>query len=136
MPVKATFAGGVVLNGDRVLVLEDAWGEWVLPESEFLSGQHYSSAATRGVAEATALKARLMRPLPATRGVSRRTNQEVEKAVRWFLMTLESTTLVTPRNGFRQAVWLSLGEAARRLSWEENRVIITTVRSLAEEPLG
>ena len=58
-----------MVNGDRVLLLENARGEWVFPKGKLERGEHYSRAAIREVAEETGLRARVVRSLQLTRYV-------------------------------------------------------------------
>jgi 8-oxo-dGTP pyrophosphatase MutT (NUDIX family) len=129
MRIKEIAAGGVVVNGDRVLLLENARGEWVFPKGKLERGEHYSRAAIREVAEETGLRARVVRPLQLTCYVYQSGGQPIEKTVHWFLMAPESGTVVMPVERFRQAIWLGLDDAAHRLTWEEDRGLIAAARA-------
>jgi 8-oxo-dGTP pyrophosphatase MutT (NUDIX family) len=129
MRIKEIAAGGVVVNGDRVLLLENARGEWVFPKGKLERGEHYSRAAIREVAEETGLRARVVCALPQTRYVYQMGEQPIEKTVHWFLMAPESGTVVMPVERFRQAIWLGLDDAAHRLTWEEDRGLIAAARA-------
>jgi 8-oxo-dGTP pyrophosphatase MutT (NUDIX family) len=133
MPIREVSAGGVVVNGDRVLVLENPRGEWVLPKGKLERGEDHARAATREVGEETGLRARILRPITSTGYTYERGGEPVEKTVHWFLMAPESATVVIPMHGFRQALWLSLDDAAERLTWEGERGLIAAVRESAEQ---
>ena len=108
-------------------------GDWVLPKGKLHRGEHYAHAATREVAEETGLRAGILRPLQSTHYTYLSGGEPIDKTVHWFLMTPKSGTVLVPVERFRQAAWLSLEEAAQRLTWEEDRGLIATVLWLNEE---
>lgn len=133
MRIVEISAGGVVVVGDRVLALEMDNGDWTLPKGKLRTGEHYSHAAVREVAEETGVRATVVRPLQSTHYIYQSDGRPIEKTVHWFLMTPDSGTVVVPVESSRRATWLTLDEAATRLTWEEDRGLIATVRWLKQE---
>jgi 8-oxo-dGTP pyrophosphatase MutT (NUDIX family) len=132
--IREVSAGGVVLAGDRVLVLETVKGAWVLPKGKLQSGEDYARAAIREVAEETGVRARVVRKLDITRYSYQSRGQTIQKSVHWFVMTPESGTVVLPTHGFRQVVWLSPDDAVARLSGKAERELLAALHRPMEEP--
>jgi 8-oxo-dGTP pyrophosphatase MutT (NUDIX family) len=120
-------AGGLVIAGDRIVVLQNASGTWVLPKGKLRSGEDYARAAIREVGEETGVRARVVRKLEITRYSYQSRGHAIEKSVYWFLMEPESGTVVLPTDGFRRVVWLSLDEAVEKLSWEGERGVVAAL---------
>ncbi len=87
---------------------------WVLPKGHIESGESPAEAAVREVREEAGVSAELLEPVEDVRiHVG-----DADQVIRYFLMRATSDAL--PGEG-RQAVWLPLAEAERRLSFEEAR---------------
>ncbi len=118
--------------GRRILVVQTADGAWVLPKGKLRPGEDREPAALREVAEESGLRARIVRDLGDTRYSFESRGSVVEKIVYWFLMEPEAATVVQPTPGFREVAWLSVDEAAARLTYTQERSLVAGLISPPE----
>lgn len=84
-------AGVVVFSGERVLVIRNRFGEWVLPKGKVEPREALEAAALREVEEETGVRAEILRPIGRSEYTycSDRTGDTVDKVVHWFLGRIE-----------------------------------------------
>jgi 8-oxo-dGTP diphosphatase len=137
-------AGAVVLraagDGARevLAVHRPRYQDWSLPKGKLEPGESLPAAAVREVAEETAHSIRLMSPLDDSR---HRSSKSAEKRVSWWhgLAVAEAPVeLGDPEHPVDesslevdQVAWLSLTEAAERLSYQQDRELLAQA---AEQP--
>ncbi|MCR4401927.1 MAG: NUDIX domain-containing protein [Firmicutes bacterium] len=80
-------AGVVVFRGDRVLVIKNRFGEWVLPKGRVEPGETPEVAALREVEEETGVRAEILGSAGTSEYTyaSEGTGEPVDKVVYWFL---------------------------------------------------
>jgi 8-oxo-dGTP pyrophosphatase MutT (NUDIX family) len=128
-----TSAGGVILDDSRrVLVLRRRQeGTWVLPKGRVEPGESLSQTATREVEEETGLKGlRVMREIGLVRYVFywRPDNVNYRKTVHYFLMRLNGgSSELKMEDDFSEHAWLPADEAARQLTFENDRRIVRSI---------
>ena len=111
-------AGGIVFNGDKVLVLRNWKGVWVFPKGHVELGESREEAALREVFEETGLHARIGGPAGMS---SFHFYSYIDKAVHrkivyWFEM--ETTeTLVTVNREVRSGTFVPATDALKLLSF-------------------
>ncbi|MGE5592544.1 MAG: NUDIX hydrolase [Betaproteobacteria bacterium] len=84
---KEVSAGVIVFRGDRVLVIKNRFGEWVLPKGKVEAGETLEAAALREVEEETGVRAVVLgrAGTSAYTYLSERSGEPVDKAVYWFV---------------------------------------------------
>lgn len=128
-----TSAGGVILDAQkRVLVLRRRQeGTWVLPKGRMEKGESLWQTATREVEEETGLKGlRVVRELGLVRYVFywKPDNVNYRKTVHYFLMKLDSgIPALKLEEDFSDHAWLAPEEAARTLTFENDRRIVRSI---------
>lgn len=128
-------AGGVVVGGDKVLVIRHARGEWIMPKGHLEPDEGPEEAALREVREETGLVAEILAPLGETRYVYRRKGETLlrPKRVLWYLMRPLSNPgelRLASGEGLLAAVWLSWEEARQKLTWAGDKDILQRAADL------
>lgn len=111
-------AGGIVFNGDRVLVLKNWKGVWIFPKGHVELGESHEEAALREVFEESGLHARIVGPagMSSFRFYSYIDKAVHQKIVYWFEMeTIE--TLVTVNREVRSGTLVPAAEALKLLNF-------------------
>ena len=114
-------AGGVVVRGDRVLVVHRArYDDWTLPKGKLESDESWEDAALREVLEETGLRCTLGEPLGSTTYAP----GGIDKEVRWFRMEPTDDS-GTPDGEVDELRWLTPAQALELLSYESERELLT-----------
>jgi 8-oxo-dGTP pyrophosphatase MutT (NUDIX family) len=131
-PVLA--AGGVVWrrNGDGglevVLVHRPRYDDWSLPKGKLNPGETDEEAAQREVEEEASVVTALGPELPTTTYLDRSGKR---KRVRYWAMTVVSGA-PEAANEVDRVEWVPLGEAARRISYERDVVVLDALPGALE----
>lgn len=121
---QATHAGGVVYrlgNATPELLLVTAKVDpsvWVLPKGHIEPGESPDQTAVREIFEETGVTARIVEFLMTSRQVVRGTSQQIE----YYL--LEGLAEDTAGEG-RRIAWLAGDAAIRRITFDEQRAVLT-----------
>jgi 8-oxo-dGTP pyrophosphatase MutT (NUDIX family) len=127
-------AGGVVvrtIDGEhRILVIRDPYKNWGLPKGHLEKGEKSGEAATREVREETGLKDLVLGPELATIDWYFRSDGKlIHKFCAFYLMESASGEPVPEAaEGITECVWMSLDEAAARISYDNARDVVTAAR--------
>ena len=122
-------AGGVVWRRspagevEVLLVHRPRYDDWSLPKGKLDPGEDHVTAALREVEEETGLRGELGPELPSTSYVDRRGRS---KSVRYWAMTAAGGGF-TPTDEVDEAVWLPVGAAKDRLTYERDRSVVDAV---------
>jgi len=111
-------AGGIVFNGDKVLVLKNLKGVWVFPKGHVELGESHEQAALREVLEESGLHARIVGKagMSSFHFYSYMDKAVHRKIVYWFEM--ETTdTVVTVNRELRTGEFFQEADALRMLSF-------------------
>jgi 8-oxo-dGTP pyrophosphatase MutT (NUDIX family) len=128
-------AGGVVLDGDRVVVIvpvkRAADGRRVLglPKGHLDGDETPEQAATREVAEETGVDGELIDELGDVRYRYERRGRRIEKAVRFYLFQYRGGDLADHDHEIEEARWMPLDQAARELTYPGEREMIQRAMS-------
>lgn len=134
-PESEVSAGGVLVDGNEVLVIRHARGEWVMPKGHLEAGESPEEAALREVREETGLGAEILGHLGETTYAYRRKGETVlrPKRVIWYLMrplTPRDRLALARGEGMLEAAWLGWEEAQKRLTWPGDRSIVRRAAGL------
>lgn len=123
-------AGGVVVNGDDVLVIvpkrRDATGAKVLalPKGHIDGDETAEQAATREVREEGGVDAELLDDLGEVHYRYKRGGRLIDKRVRFFLFSYVSGSPENHDHEISEARWMALAEAAKALTYPGEREMI------------
>ena len=123
-------AGGVVLNGEQVLVVvpkrRSANGSKVLalPKGHVDGDEKPEEAAQREVREEGGVEADLIELLGDVRYRYRRGGRLIDKRVRFFLFAYRSGSPDDHDHEIAQARWIALDEAATALTYQGEREMV------------
>jgi 8-oxo-dGTP pyrophosphatase MutT (NUDIX family) len=121
-------AGGIVFNGDKVLVLRNLKGVGVFPQGHVELGESHEQTALREVLEETGLRARIVGKagMSSFHFFSYLDKAVHRKIVYWFEM--ETTdTVVTVNRELRMGAFFPVGEAMRMLSFPNDVTNLTAI---------
>jgi 8-oxo-dGTP pyrophosphatase MutT (NUDIX family) len=128
-------AGGLVVRGDEVLLINPRPARWQLPKGHVEQGEDAPTAALREVREETGVSARIVAPLPEIHYAYAAGRQlRVEKRVDYYLMAYVdgSERDADPREVL-QARWVRWDEALALLSFANEREVAAVARQVAVE---
>ena len=133
-------AGGVVVRDRDVIVIvpvkRDAQGGRVLglPKGHPDGDESPDAAAAREVSEETGVQADLIEPLGEVRYSYERKGRRVLKHVAFYLFEYRSGDLADHDHEIEEARWMPLEQAARSLSYDGERQMVSRALSrLSEE---
>jgi 8-oxo-dGTP pyrophosphatase MutT (NUDIX family) len=124
-------AGGVVVRDGQVAVIvpvkRGAGGIRVLglPKGHPDGEETPEQAATREIREETGLTAELIEPLGEAHYHYERRGRRVPKTVAFFLFQYRSGSLEDHDHEIEEARWMPLAQAARELTYEREREIVS-----------
>jgi 8-oxo-dGTP pyrophosphatase MutT (NUDIX family) len=128
-------AGGVVLDGDRVVVIvpvkRAAGGRRVLalPKGHPNGEESPEEAARREVAEEAGVQGELIGELGDVHYRYERRRRRVAKRVRFFLYRYSSGDVADHDHEIEEARWMPLEQAARELTYEGEREMVRRAMS-------
>jgi len=111
-------AGGIVFNGDKVLVLRNLKGVWVFPKGHVELGESHEQAALREVLEESGLHALIVGKagMSSFHFFSYIDKVVHLKIVYWFEMETMDTQITVNRE-LRMGMFFQTAEAVRMLSF-------------------
>ncbi len=121
-------AGGIVFNGEKVLVLRNLKGVWVFPKGHVELGESHEQAALREVLEESGLHALIVGKagLSSFHFYSYMDKAVHRKIVYWFEMETTDTQ-VTVNRELRGGGFFGAAEAVRMLSFPNDVANLKTV---------
>jgi 8-oxo-dGTP pyrophosphatase MutT (NUDIX family) len=128
-------AGGVVVDGDRVVVIvpvkraPDGRRVLGLPKGHLDGDETPEQAATREVAEETGVDGELIDELGDVRYGYERRGRRIMKAVRFYLFRYRGGDLADHDHEIEEARWMPLDQAARELTYSGEREMIRRAMS-------
>ena len=133
--VRDVSAGGVAYRIgptgiDVVLVGRHEPERWVLPKGTPNQGESLDQTAVREVSEETGIQVRLIRPLHDIQYWFVLHGVRHYKTVHFYLMEAVGGDTSLHDHEYDEAVWFPIGEAERRLSFANERLVVT--RAAAE----
>ena len=139
-------AGGVVVRRDtetRVplfLLICDSYKNWGFPKGHVEAGERPVAAAQREVEEETGLRGLEVRaPIDTIDWYFRFRGRLIHKVCDFYLMELEpgapADTVPQHAEGITACEWATFGDAAKRISYENARRVLTRARAMVSEPV-
>ncbi len=128
-------AGGVVVDGDRVVVIvpvkRSADGRRVLglPKGHLDGDETPEQAARREVAEEAGVSGELVDELGEVSYTYERRGRRVAKRVRFYLFRYASGDVANHDHEIEEARWIPLAQAARELTYEGEREMVRRAMS-------
>jgi 8-oxo-dGTP diphosphatase len=112
-----------------LLVHRPRYDDWSFPKGKLDPGETVEEAALREVLEETGVKCRIIRKLATMRYAYRTRNagRLRPKVVHYFLMERVEGDIQVPGEEVDLADWLEFDEADRRLSYQPDRKLLTSL---------
>lgn len=109
-----------------MLVHRPKYDDWSFPKGKLEPGETVEETALREVTEETGLKCRIIGRLATSRYNyrTRRAEPPRPKVVHYFLMERVSGRIRVPGDEIDQAAWFDLDEAARVLTYSNDRKLL------------
>jgi 8-oxo-dGTP pyrophosphatase MutT (NUDIX family) len=120
-------AGGVVFAGDKVFLIQNDKGEWVLPKGVIKSGESAGEVAVVRVKYEAGVSAKILAPAGETYyeffSVSRRA--PISNKIDWFIMQADAEDYsINKDEGFQDGGFFSADEAADRITYSQDRALV------------
>ena len=120
-------AGGAVFLGDKVFLLQNDKGEWVLPKGVIREGESPSEVAIGRVGYEAGIKAKIVAPAGETCyeffSISRRA--PICNKIDWFIMESESEQFkVNAEEGFQSGGYFPMDRAANMVTYSQDRALV------------
>ncbi|MDY3052622.1 MAG: NUDIX hydrolase [Ndongobacter sp.] len=128
-------AGGVVVDGNSVLVLKKYRGDWVLPKGRLEKDETLEQAALREVREESGVDCEIIRYVGFVKYNYRHSNGErVQKTVHYYYMIEKKGRLKPQREeGFCEATFMPWRKAAALLRHDSERNMVRNTFRIVDE---
>jgi 8-oxo-dGTP pyrophosphatase MutT (NUDIX family) len=134
MDTEILAAGGIVIDHGTgtpqvLLVHRPRYDDWSFPKGKLEPGETVEEAALREVREESGLECRIIRKLAVTQYNYQTRNKGLRKpkAVHYFLMERLGGDIQVPGEEVDRAEWLEFDQAARRLTYAQDRELLDLV---------
>lgn len=120
-------AGGVVFYGNKVLLLRNDKGEWVLPKGKILESELTTQTAINKVEEETGVKANILGTAGETvyEFFSRSRQSKVCNAIIWYVMESKNTEHdINKEKGFLDGGFFKIKDALNILTHNNDKAIV------------
>ncbi len=120
-------AGGVVFYGDKVLLLRNEKGEWVLPKGVIRKGDISSEVAIRRVREEAGVTAEIVSPAGNTNyeffSVTRQ--KPVCNRITWYIMqNSDGNFKINNEECFTEGGFYSVNDAAELITYSQDKSLL------------
>lgn len=120
-------AGGVVFAGDKVFLLKNDKGEWVLPKGVIKNGELANEIAVARVKYEAGLDAKILAPAGETHyeffSVTRRA--PISNKIDWFIMqAVDEVYAINKDEGFQDGGFYTMDEAEDRITYSQDRALV------------
>ena len=120
-------AGGVVFHGNKVLLIRNDKGDWVLPKGVIRDGNQANVVAVERVKHEAGVDATILAPAGETYyeffSVTRRL--PICNRINWFIMKADSEEYsVNKEEGFQDGGFYTMEEAAEMITYSQDKALI------------
>lgn len=130
-------AGGVVILGNAILLLQKLNGDWILPKGKRRENELPAATAVREVFEETHIKSHIGHKIGQTSYRFRNCwsdEQVIEKTVEWYLMDAQtSVPKANRREGFQDARFVTFEKALLLIRHEDELKILHEAMRIIEK---
>lgn len=121
-------SGGVVFNGDKVLILKNDKDEWVLPKGKIRNGSLPTETAISRVKYETGVDANIVSTAGETSyeffSLSRK--QEVYNRIIWYVMeSMDDNYKVNKEEGFKDGGFYPVDEAIDMVTYSQDKSLVS-----------
>lgn len=120
-------AGGVVFNGNKVFLLKNEKGEWVLPKGVIRNGDLPHEVAVDRVKRETGISAEIVSTAGQTNYefFSLTRKKPVCNRITWYIMkALEPEYAISKEDGFQDGGYFALDEATERVTYSQDKALV------------
>lgn len=120
-------AGGVVFNGDRVFILKNEKGEWVLPKGVLKNGDLSAEIALKRVKEEGGLEAEIVSTAGNTsyEFFSLTRQKPVCNKITWYLMeTDDQNYRINEEENFQDGGFYSINDALEKITYSQDKSLV------------
>jgi 8-oxo-dGTP pyrophosphatase MutT (NUDIX family) len=120
-------AGGVIFSGEKVFLLKNEKGEWVLPKGVVKNGDYSNEVALKRVKEETGISAEIISPAGRTNyeffSVTRQ--RPVCNKITWYLMkSLDENFEVNKEESFTDGGYFQIDEAMKLTTYSQDKSLL------------
>ena len=120
-------AGGVVFLEDKVFLLRNDKGEWVLPKGVIAAGELASEVALHRVKHEAGVTAKIVAPAGETCyeffSISRRA--PISNRIDWFIMEAENGEhQINKDEGFQEGGFYQVQDAQDKITYSQDRALV------------
>ncbi len=120
-------AGGVVFSGDKVLLLKNEKGEWVLPKGVMRNGDQSNEVALRRVKEETGISAEIISAIGHTNyeffSVTRQ--RPVCNKITWYIMKSPQDNLkLVHEEEFTDGGFFQIDDAISKITYSQDKSLL------------
>jgi 8-oxo-dGTP pyrophosphatase MutT (NUDIX family) len=120
-------AGGVVFSGEKVFLLKNEKGEWVLPKGIIKNGDYPDEVARRRVKEEAGINAEIISSAGNTNyeffSVTRQ--RPVCNKITWYIMkSLDDNYEVNKEESFSDGGYFTIDEALNKITYSQDKSLI------------
>ena len=133
--IKRSCSGGVVFYEDKVFLLRNDKGEWVLPKGVIRERRMAEEVALERVKIEAGLEAEIL----ATAGntayefYSQTRRQPVSNTILWYVMRAKSARYrICFEQGFTDGDWFSVDEAIERVTYSQDKSLVKVASAMYE----
>ena len=121
-------SGGVVFNGDKVLILKNDKDEWVLPKGKIRNASLPTETAISRVKYETGVDANIVSTAGETSyeffSLSRK--QEVYNRIIWYVMeSMDDNYKVNKEEGFKEGGFYPIDEAIDMVTYSQDKSLVS-----------
>lgn len=121
-------AGGVVFHEEKVFLLKNEKGEWVLPKGVIRNGDLSPEVAVKRVKEEGGVDAEIVSTAGSTsyEFFSMTRQKPVCNKITWYLMRAQSTEYsVSKEEKFQDGGFFSIEEALEKITYSQDRSLVS-----------
>lgn len=121
-------AGGIVFNGEKVFILKNSKGEWVLPKGKIRKGNLSVETAIGRVKKETGIDADIVSTAGETcyEFFSLSRQRPVCNEIVWYIMdTKQSDFVINKEEGFTDGGFFNIDKAIDMISYSQDKSLIS-----------